>query len=160
MSSLLVVDLFSRICHEEMPKSVQASYFSRIKKAHFSESILCHYDMFDQTTFGLDVCIVHVVIFIKKYLVNMFKISFNDFLKILILVILTMLKSYAWFLFSKLQVIKKQKTSQAAYWKKGQREVFGFLFSYLKKFTFEKKIKNTMFGFFTISIFLKRLFSR
>ena len=50
--------------------------------------------MFDWTTFGLDIggCIVHAVIFIKKYLVNMFTISFNDFLKILIMVILTMLK--------------------------------------------------------------------
>ena len=45
--------------------------------------------MFDWTTFGLEigVDIVQAVIFIKKYLENMFTISFIDFLKIVTMVI-------------------------------------------------------------------------
>ena len=45
--------------------------------------------MHDWASFVLDigVCIVHVVISINKYLVNFFKISVNEFLKILIMVV-------------------------------------------------------------------------
>ena len=74
-----------------------------LEKANFSESVLCHCEMFDWTIFGLGigVCIVHAVIFINKYLVNMFTISFIDFFKILIMLILTMMKNYASFLFDR-----------------------------------------------------------
>ena len=45
---------------------------------YFSESVLCHCEIFCWTTFGPDinVCIVHVLIFIKKYIVNLLSISF------------------------------------------------------------------------------------
>ena len=64
-----------------------------LEKPNLSESVLYHCELFDWTSFGLDIgnCIVHVVIFIKKYLVNLFTISFNEFLKILTMVILAML---------------------------------------------------------------------
>ena len=71
-------------------KSLQVSYFSQffLENPKFSECVLCHWEMFDWTTFGLDigVCSFHAVILINKYLENMFTISFNDFLKILIMV--------------------------------------------------------------------------
>ena len=62
-------------------------------KPHFSERVLCPCEMFYWNTFRLDIgiCIVHALIFIKKYLVNWFAISFNEFLKTLISVILAML---------------------------------------------------------------------
>ena len=52
-------------------------------KPSFSESVLCHCVILDWTYFGPDigVCIVHVVIFINKYLVNLYLISSNDFFK-------------------------------------------------------------------------------
>ena len=67
-----------------------------LEKPNFPESVVCHCEMFYWTSFGLDigVCNAHVVIFIKKYLVNLFKISFNDFLKILSMVILAMLTNF------------------------------------------------------------------
>ena len=57
-------------------------------------SVSFHHEMFDLTSFRLflGVCIVHVVIFIKKHLVNLFSISFCELLKILVMIILKNLK--------------------------------------------------------------------
>ena len=61
---------------DQTGKNLQAAYISILKtktrKHNFSESVLCHCEMFYLTTVGLDigVCIVHVVIFIKKYLTD------------------------------------------------------------------------------------------
>ena len=53
------------------------------EKHNFPESVLCYCKIFYFTTFGPDigVCIVHVVIFIKKYLVNLLRISFFELSK-------------------------------------------------------------------------------
>ena len=59
------------------------------------------------------------------------------------------------FFFQNYRLLKSKKTSQAAYWKKGQRDVLGFLFSYLKNLLLKKNKKNTIFGFFTKSFFFK-----
>ena len=58
------------------------------------ESVSFHHEMFDVTNFRLvlGVCIVHVVIFINKYLVNLYRIRFCELLKILIMIILKMLE--------------------------------------------------------------------
>ena len=95
-ASVMFLDFWEFLFLDQTWNSLQVSYFSLtffLEKLNYSDSVLCHCEMFD-TTFGLDigVCIVHAVIFIKKYLVNMFTISFNDFSKILIRVSLTMLK--------------------------------------------------------------------
>ena len=52
-----------------------------------------NHELFGVTNFGLvlGVCIVHVVIFINKYLVNFFRISFCELLKIIKMIILIML---------------------------------------------------------------------
>ena len=51
-----------------------------------------HCELFYGTTFEivLGLCIVHMKVFIEKYMVSMFRISFGQFLMILILIILTM----------------------------------------------------------------------
>ena len=73
-------------------KVVSAVGFS--EKPIFLESVSFHHEMFDVTSFRLvlGVYIVHVVIFIKKYLLNLFRISFCDLLKILIMIILKLLE--------------------------------------------------------------------
>ena len=62
-------------------------------KPNFLESVLFHREMFCATNFGivLGFCIVHVLVFIKQYVVSMFRINFCEFLKILILIIFTMM---------------------------------------------------------------------
>ena len=64
------------------------------KKTIFLESVSFHHEMFDINSFRLvlGVHIVLVLIFIKKYLVNLFSISFCDLLKILLIIILKMLE--------------------------------------------------------------------
>ena len=54
-------------------KDVDAVWFSE-------ECVSFHYKMFDVTNFilGLGVCIFHVVIFIKTYVVNLPRISFQN----------------------------------------------------------------------------------
>ena len=55
------------------------------RKTLIFESVSYHHEMFDVTNIILvpGVCIVHVVIFIKNYLVNLFRISSCELLKIL-----------------------------------------------------------------------------
>ena len=52
--------------------------------------------MFDVTNFRLvlGICIVHVVIFIKKYLVKLYRIRFCELLKILIIQVDTFISKY------------------------------------------------------------------
>ena len=63
-------------------------------KPIFLESVSFYLEMFDVTIIRLVlvVCNVHVVIFIKKYPVNLFRISFCELLKILLMLILKMLE--------------------------------------------------------------------
>ena len=65
------------------------------QKNLFLFSVSFHHEMFDVNSFRLvlGVYIVHVLIFIKKYLVNLFRISFCDLLKILKMIILKMLEN-------------------------------------------------------------------
>ena len=48
-----------------------------------------HHEFFDVTNsrLVLTICIVYVVIFIQKYLVNLFRISFGELLKILLIIL-------------------------------------------------------------------------
>ena len=54
-----------------------------LEKPNFSENVFCHCETFYLTTFGPDVgvCIVHVVIFIKKYLEKLLRISLYELSK-------------------------------------------------------------------------------
>ena len=72
-------------------KVVNAVLFS--EKPFFLESVSFHHEMFDATNFRLvlGVVIVHVVIFINKYLVKLYRISFWELQKILIMIILKLL---------------------------------------------------------------------
>ena len=56
-------------------------------KANFLESVSVHLDIFYMNNFrlALIVCNVHVVIFIKTYLVNLFRISFCELLTLVAL---------------------------------------------------------------------------
>ena len=60
------------------------------------ESVSFHHEMFDVTNFRLvlGICIVHVVIFIKKYLVKLYRIRFCELLKILIIQVDTFISKY------------------------------------------------------------------
>ena len=72
-------------------KVVRAVGFSG--KPIFLERVSFHHEMFDVTNFRLvlGVCIVNVVIFIKRKNVNLFRIGFCELLKIPIMIILKML---------------------------------------------------------------------
>ena len=77
--------------------------------------------MFNVTNFGLGlgICIVFLVIFIHKYLVNLNRISFCEWLKIHIMIIFKFdLKNLNY---------QKPKTSLAAFKKKCWRDVFEIL---------------------------------
>ena len=79
----------------------------------------------------LVICNVHVVIFIKKYLANLFTISFCEFLKILVMPILKTLETLCLILFQKWlknwRISKKIRTSRPAYEKNAQPAVLGFM---------------------------------
>ena len=79
-------------------KSLSAVGFS--EKLSFWESVSYHQEMFGVTTFGLVlcICIVNAIIFIKKTLVNLFRISFYELLKIIKIIILAMLEKF-WLVF-------------------------------------------------------------
>ena len=73
-------------------KSVSAVGFS--EKSSFLESVSFHREMFCPTNFLLipRICIVNVMIFIKKILINLFRISFYNLLKIIHVINLAMLE--------------------------------------------------------------------
>ena len=139
-------------------KSLQASYFSRIIFLIFFlfllEISLCHCEMFDGTTFGLDigVFIVIAVIFILKiFCKQVYNGFFLKLFKIVIIVILTILKRICFFFKSgkkncKLSKSKKQNKQHVE--KTVSVMVFDFLFPFFYHF---HKVKNvfTIYGFFT-----------
>ena len=104
------------------------------KHLFFLESVSFHHEVFDVSSFRLvlGVYIVHVVIFIKKYLVNMFRISFSDFLRILTMTTLKMLEkschvNFFQFDKQKCKSSKDQKHHQQHLKKNKLCGVFGFL---------------------------------
>ena len=66
--------------------------FSR--KPNFLGSVFCYGDLFGVTISSiiLSNCIVHVLIAINKYVASLFRISFCELLKVLILILLTMMR--------------------------------------------------------------------
>ena len=64
------------------------------KKTSFLESVSFHVEMFCLTSFllVLVICIVIAMIFMKKTLINLFRISFYNLLKIIHMINLAMLK--------------------------------------------------------------------
>ena len=91
------------------------------KNLFFLESVSFHYEMFDVTNLRLvlGVCTVQVVIFIKKYLVKLFRIKFWELIKILIMIILKILEKLCHVNFFKFdlkkEMIKKRKISRWAF---------------------------------------------
>ena len=87
------------------------------KKTTFLESVSFHYEMFDVTNFRLvlGVCIVHMVIFITKYLVKLFRIPFWELIKILILIILKMLEKLCHVNFFKFDLEKRNYQKNGKY---------------------------------------------
>ena len=73
-------------------KSVSAVGLS--EKSFFLESVSFHREMFCVTNFGLvlRICIVNAMIFTKKTLINLFRISFYNLLKIIHVINLAMLE--------------------------------------------------------------------
>ena len=83
-------------------KSVSAVGFS--EKPSSRESVSFHFEMFCATNFGLvlSICIVNAMIFIKKTLINLFRISFYKLLKIINVINLAMLEKLCLIYFSSL----------------------------------------------------------
>ena len=122
------------------------------KKTSFWESVSFHREMFCVTIFWLvlHICIVNAMIFIKKTLINLFRISFYNLLKIIHVINLAILKKLCLLVFSK--AIKKfffflnLRTSRWTFWKIAERDVFWFLFTQLFFNHFWRK-KNMWFTF-------------
>ena len=106
--------------------------------------------MFDVTNFTivLVICNIHVVIFIKKnYLVCLFRIIFFcEFLKILWIIILKMLKNYALSIFFKWLIKKYKKNITSSVWQKtlNMTVLDLWLLNYLVSLLKEKKITRVL----------------
>ena len=72
-----------------MIKKRDLKFLNFFGKPNFWESVTFHCEMFSATNFGiiLGFCIVHVMIIFNKYVASLFRISFCEFLKTLILII-------------------------------------------------------------------------
>ena len=87
-SVYLAATVLKNYCTGSLLKSVSAVGIS--EKQLFLESGSFHSDMLGATNFGD--CIVNTMIFIKKYVVRLYRLSFYELFKIQIMTILAMLK--------------------------------------------------------------------
>ena len=112
------------------------------------ESVSFHREMFGVTIFGLvlRLCIVKEMIFIKKKLVNLFRISFYKLLKIInviILAILTKLRLVFFFKFYKIKLSDKNPRKCICAYKNMLKCMF---FNFLSLNSFYLNLKNFFFS--------------
>ena len=133
-------------------KSVSAIGFQG--KAAFLASVFFHSQMLGVTNFGLVIydCTVIAMIFIEFFFVKLPRISFNELLKIHIIIILVRLKKVclAFFLQNRLKILRKTNLAQTRwpFWKNLQCVCLGFFILHNYIITFEKKSQ----GFYYLRI--------